>query len=255
MRRLADRVLCTLPFEEQWYRQRGVEACYVGHPYFDELHGRRLDEAFLAEQARRPGPVVALLPGSRRQEIAHNTDAILDAAALVHARRPDVRFLAACLRPEHVQSVQERLRGRALPIEAHAGRTAEVLHLAHCAIAKSGSVGLEMLYHGTPAVIVYQLGWLEHWVATRFLIKCPYISLVNLLADRPLFPEYLAPRLPVQAMADHVLRWLEDKAAYAAVRAELAALRDRIAVPGACDRAAEVVLEVLAGGKAVRRAG
>jgi lipid-A-disaccharide synthase len=254
MRRLADHVLCTLPFEEEWYRQRGVEARYVGHPYFDELAGRRLDQAFLEEQGRRPGPVVALLPGSRRQEIKHNTDAILEAAGLVHASRPDVRFLTACLRPEHARSVQERLRGRDLPVEVHAGRTAEILHLAHSAIAKSGSVGLEMLYHGAPAVVVYQIGWFEHLVATRFIIKCPYISLVNLLADRPLFPEYLAPRLPVRAMADHILHWLDDRAAYAAVRAELATLRNRVAAPGACDRAAEVVLEVLAGRKPAGRA-
>jgi len=244
MRRLADHVLCTLPFEEEWYRQRGVAARYVGHPYFDELHERRPDEAFLAEQRARPGAVVALLPGSRRQEIKHNTDAMIEAAAMVHVRRPDVRFLAACLRPEHATAVQERLRGRSLPFEVHAGRTAEILRLAHCAIAKSGSVGLELLYHGKPAVVVYQLPWIEA-AASRFILRCPYISLVNLLANREVFPEFLASRLPVDAMAGHVLRWLDDPAAYAAVRAELAALRDRVAEPGACDRAAAVVLGLL----------
>ncbi len=254
MRRLADHVLCTLPFEEEWYRQRGVASRFVGHPYFDELHERRLDEAFLDEQRGRCGTVVALLPGSRRQEIKHNFRAMADAAALLHARRPEVRFLVACLRPEHAHSIEEQLRGRSLPIEVHTGRTAEIIHLAHSAIAKSGSVGLELLYHGKPAVVVYQLHWLEV-LASRFIIKCPYISIVNLLAGKELFPEYLTSRLPAEAMAGHVLRWLEDPAAHAAVRAELAALRDRVAEPGACERAAGVVLDVLGGGQAVRRAG
>ena len=218
MRRLADHVLCTLPFEEEWYRQRGVAARYVGHPYFDELHERRLDETFLAEQRGRPGTVIALLPGSRRQEIRHNFHAMADAAAILHARRPDVRFLVACLRPEHARSIEEQLHGRSLPIEVHAGRTAEIIHLAHSAIAKSGSVGLEMLYHGKPAVVVYQLHWLEV-LGSRLIIKCPYISLVNLLAGKELFPEYLTSRLPAEAMAGHVLHWLENPAAYGEVQA------------------------------------
>ncbi len=254
MRRLADHVLCTLPFEEKWYRERGVDAQFIGHPYFDELHVRRPDEVFLADQRAKPGTVVALLPGSRRHEIRHNLDAMVRSAGIIHARRPDVRFLVACLRPEHAQNVQDRLRSCALPIEVHAGRTAEILRLAHSAIAKSGSVGLELLYHGKPAVVGYQLHWIEV-LGSRLILKCPYISLVNLLAGKALFPEFLAARLPAETMAGHVLRWLDDPAAYREIRDELAALRDRVAEPGACDRAAEVILGQLSGAVKSRRAG
>ena len=254
MRRLADHVLCTLPFEEQWYRERGVDAQFIGHPYFDELHLRRPDEAFLAAQRAKPGTVVALLPGSRRHEIRHNLDAMVRSAGIIHARRPDVRFLVACLRPEQARNVQDRLHGCTLPIEVHAGRTAEILRLAHSAIAKSGSVGLELLFHGKPAVVGYQLHWIES-LGSRFILKCPYISLVNLLAGKALFPEFLTSRLPAETMAGHVLRWLDDPAAYQEVRDELAALSDRVAEPGACDRAAEVILGQLSGAVKSRRAG
>ena len=81
----------------------------------------------------------------------------------------------------------------------------------------------------------------------RLILKCPYISLVNLLAGKVLFPEFLASRLPAETMAGHVLCWLDDPKAYRAIREELAALRDRVAEPGACDRAAEVILRQLAG--------
>ena len=254
MRRLADQVLCTLPFEEEWYRQRGVEAQYIGHPYFDELAHRPLDDAFLASQNGRPGTVVALLPGSRRQEIQHNFAPMVEAAKILYSRRPEVRFLVACLRPEHAQIVEAQLRDRTLPIEIHAGRTAEIIHLAHSVIAKSGSVSLELLYHGKPAVVVYQLPWLES-TAARLILQCPYISLVNLLAGKLLFPEYLRSRLPVAAIAGHIQHWLEDPAAYQAVRAELAALRERVAAPGACDRAAQAVLETLGAKREAKRAG
>ncbi len=252
MRRLADHVLCTLPFEAEWYRERGVTARYIGHPYFDELHERKLDEAFLADQRGRPGTAVALLPGSRRQEVRHNFSAMADAAAILHDRRPEVRCLVACLRPEHARSVEEQLHRGVASIEIHVGRTAEIIHLCHSAITKSGSVGLEMLFHGKPAVVVYQLHWVEA-LASRFIIKCPYISLVNLLAGKELFPEYLTSRLPAEAMAGHVLRWLDDPAAHRQVQTELAALRERVAEPGACERAAGVVLDVLAGNAHPRR--
>lgn len=260
MRRLADRVLCTLPFEEEWYRQRGVKAQYVGHPYFDELHTRQLDATFLAEQRAQPGTVIALLPGSRRQEVAHNFAVMVEAAGILHARRPDVRFLVACLRPEHGRHVEQhlaelKLRGQNLPIDVHVGRTAEIIELAHASIAKSGSVGLELLYHGKPAVVIYQMHWIETFAA-RFIIQCPYISLVNLLADKPLFPEYLAYRVPAQAVADHVLRWLDNPEAYRDIQGELAMLRQRVAEPGACERAATLVLDMLADNQAqhLRRA-
>ena len=100
VRRWFDHVLCSLPFEEQWYHERGVsQARYVGHPYFDELARQRLDASFLAEQRGKPGPIIALLPGSRHGEITYNLDTLIHAARRVHAARPDARFLFACFKP------------------------------------------------------------------------------------------------------------------------------------------------------------
>jgi lipid-A-disaccharide synthase len=243
MRRLVDQVLCALPFEEPWYRQRDVPARYVGHPYFDELRGQRLDGHFLSEQRGRPGTVVALLPGSRGQELWHNVPSLARAAAVIHARRPDVRFLVACLRPEHARRVAGPFAAAGVPVEVHAGRTPEIIQLAHSCLAVSGSVSLELLYRGKPSVVLYR----SHWpgvLLARALMRCKYISLVNLLADRPLFPEYVSAGCPGDRLAGHVLHWLQDRHAYEGLCGELAALRRRVAEPGACDRAAEAVLEV-----------
>jgi lipid-A-disaccharide synthase len=243
MRRLVDRVLCPLRFEEAWYRARDIPATYIGHPYFDELRQQRLDAAFVAGQQARPGTVVGLLPGSRGQELENNTASLLRAAALIHARRPDVRFLVACLEPAHHDRVEAARAGLDVPVEVHAGRTPEIIHLAHSCIAVSGSVGLELLYRGKPSLVLYRVHW--HGMLLAGLLKrCPYISLVNLLAGRELFPEFLTAGCPAEGMAGHVLRWLEDRPAYAALCDELAALREREAVPGACDRAAVAVLDL-----------
>ncbi len=244
MRRLTDRVLCTLPFEEEWYRQRNVAAEYIGHPYFDELREQRLDNAFITAQRQRPGTIIGLLPGSRNQELHYNLSSLLRAAALLHLRRSDVRFLVACFREHHRRQVEERLSALGLPIEAHVGRTPEIIHLAHSCLAVSGSVSLELLYRGKPTAILYR----HHWtgIALAHLLKnCRYITLVNLLANKELFPEYFGTGCPAEALADHVLHWLNDRSAYETLCGELAALRERVAVPGACERAAEAVLAMV----------
>jgi lipid-A-disaccharide synthase len=246
MQRWVDHVLCALPFEEAWYRDRGVHGPYIGHPYFDELAAQRLDEAFLTEQRTRPGTVIALLPGSRNQEIVWNLDTLLRAAARVHAARPDIRFLVACLYPEQARRVERAATGRGLPIEVHAGRTPEIIHLAHACAAVSGSVGLELLYQGKPSVVVYRARASSLFLARRFFMTCRYISLVNLLAERELFPEFLSSRCEAEGIAAHLLRWLDEPHAYAELCDELTEVRRRVAEPGACARAARFVLEVLA---------
>ncbi len=244
MRRWVDRVLCTLPFEEGWYRDRGVAARYVGHPYFDELPAQRLDPAFLAEQARPAAPVVGLLPGSRTQEVERNLPTLIEAAARIHRARPDVRIPVACFRPAHKDYVDARLEGSRLPIETHVGRTAEIIHLAHACVAVSGSVSLELLYREKPSVVLYRVRPVDLAVSRR-VMTTPHISLVNLLAGRELFPEFLTDRCVAGPIGDHVLRWLNDPAAYAAARADLARLRNQVAQPGACGRAADHILHLL----------
>jgi lipid-A-disaccharide synthase len=249
MRRTVDHVLCTLPFEEAWYRARHVPAHTVGHPYFDELTRQRPDADFLKRQRDRGGAVVALLPGSRDQEIERNLPTLVRAAERIHAARPDARFLVACLHPAQAERVAAYLRrhsGAALPVEVHSGRTPEIIQAARACVAVSGSVGLELLYHGKPSVVVYRMMGRVDLAVGRWFMKCRYISLVNLLADRELFPEYLSARCEAAAVAGHVLRWLNDPAAYAAVCRELAELRQRVAAPGACDRAADYLLRALA---------
>jgi len=244
MRRLTDRVLCTLPFEEEWYRQRDVAAEYIGHPYFDELRQQRLDGAFVEAQRERPGVIVGVLPGSRNQELHYNLSSLLRASALIHAHRPDARFLVACQRESHRRQVEAHLQALDLPIEAHAGRTPEIIHLAHSCLAVSGSVSLELLYRGKPSTVLYRHHAISILLA-HLLKRVPYITLVNLLADRELFPEFFGVGCPAETMAGHVLHWLNDRSAYETRCGELAALRERVASPGACDRAAESVLALV----------
>lgn len=244
MQRWVDHVLCTLPFEETWYRERGVTAHYVGHPYFDEVRRQRLDHRFLNEQAALGGSVIALLPGSRTQEVAQNFPTMLRTARQLQEKRRDVRFLVACFQEQHRTLVASMLGDRELPVELHVGRTPEIIHLAHACVAVSGSVSLELLYQAKPTVVIYKIGTLDLKVSQWF-IASKYICLVNLLADKEVFPEYLTDRCESHAIAERLLCWLDNPSACEDLRQELMKLRDRVAMPGACVRAGEYLLDVL----------
>jgi lipid-A-disaccharide synthase len=245
MRRWVDHVLCSLPFEEAWYRERGVAAQYVGHPFFDELPRQRLDETFLAQHRRAGTPIVGLLPGSRNQEVDHNLATLYRAAARIHAARGDVRFLVACYKPAQQERIDGYLRRHApLPITTYCGRTPEIIELSHATIGVSGSVSLELLWRTKPSIIVYRMGTVQnrliHWLA-----HVDRMCLVNLLAGKDLYPEFAVSACPSAAVAEQALHWLNDPEAHAALRRELTELRDRVAMPGACDRAADGILQVL----------
>ncbi len=168
MRRLVDHVLCTLPFEQEWYAAQGCRATLVGHPFFDEVRQHRLDRSFV-ERVRRgdpfaaglaAGPLVTILPGSRSLELANNLRWLLKAAQRIGEAVPSVRFAVAAFKPAHAQMVAREAAAAGLEMEIHTGKTPELIQAADCCLAVSGSVSLELLYHTKPTVILY-------WVTRR----------------------------------------------------------------------------------------
>lgn len=245
MRKYVDHVLCTLPFEKAWYKERGVDAHYVGHPFFDELPRQKLDADFLLRERQTPGPIIGILPGSRTQEVQRNLSTMIRAAFRVHRSRPDCRFMVACFRPHQQQMVDDYLRRHpGLPIQTYLGRTPEIINLAHACMAVSGSVSLELLYRTKPTIIVYRIGKLDLKVCNYFK-KSRFITLVNLLAEKELFPEFLTDRCEAEAVSEQLLQWLNDPVAFEEARQALVELRHQVAEPGACRSAAEFVLQHL----------
>lgn len=263
MRRYVDHVLCALPFEQTWFSERGCKATFVGHPFFDEVRRQQFDRAFLASQ-RAGGPIVTILPGSRTQEVAHNLRSLLEAAAHVRREVPGVRFRIASFKPHQAEMAREMLKEMNFDAEVHVGRTPELMRLATCTMAVSGSVSLELLYHRKPTVILYRISPFAYWVQSVFR-KVKYITLVNLLAardpfdtdmapyhadqadaDRIPFPEYLSAGDKSQEMASHVVRWLTDEDERSRVENLLGEISDRISAGGASAKGAEEILSALA---------
>ncbi len=245
VKRTVDEVLCSLPFEPAWYEARGYRgASYVGHPFFDEQGDRPIDPGFLAEQVTDARPLVAILPGSRTQEVTRNLPIMLAAATRLAAARPEARFAVACLHDRHrdlAAGIVARSGAGGLPLTLHAGRTPELIRAARVAWAVSGSVGLELMLEALPTVVLYKVNRFDLLVARRF-ITAKYISLVNLLADAEVFPEYLTPSDVSGELARWAETWLTRPEERDRASKVLADLRDRVARPGASARAAERVV-------------
>jgi lipid-A-disaccharide synthase len=265
VRRTVDHALCKLPFEEAWLRERGCNATYVGHPYFDELRSQKLDETFVrqftASQDQRR--LVTLLPGSRGQEVAYNLPTLLKAAKLVAREVSDVRFAIASYNERQAEVARRQIAGLRLPLEVYVNRTPELISAAHVCLACSGSVSLELLYHAKPSVMVYRLSPLLYYSVRPFACV-KYMTLVNLLAADELFPadrrhydpalpgneQVLFPEYPTcgdksAAVARHAVHWLQDESARQALICRLQDLRGRVAGGGASRRAAEYLLQHL----------
>ena len=263
MRRLVDHVLCSLPFEQVWFRQKGCNATFVGHPFFDEIARQSPDHAFMSRFQGQAGPLVTILPGSRTQEVTANLRFLLKAAAEVAARVPGVRFAIASFKPRQAEIARQAVAAAKLPVEIHVGRTPELIRLADCCMAVSGSVSLELLYQTKPTVILYCISRVAFFVQ-RYFRKVKYITLVNLLntddlfpanltpydpaqpdADRVLYPEYLTCEDKSAQIAAHVIEWLTDPVKRQGRVAELQRLKTEVAAGGATRRAAEYILEAL----------
>ena len=263
MRRDVDHALCKLPFEEDWLRERGVNATYVGHPYFDELSQRVLDEGFIDQQRRNQRPLVTLLPGSRTQEVRNNLHWQLSAAKKIHQRVPESRFAIASFKASQAEMAKAAIRKAGMqsdfPIEVHVGRTGELIEAATCCLAVSGSVSLELLYHAKPTVILYHVSRFAHWMQGYFR-RVRYITLVNLLtAESPfcddagfydrcdpqdahvLMPEYLTCEDRSDQLAEHAVEWLTDAESRESLQEAMRSLTDRIGRGGASQRAAQYI--------------
>ena len=250
VKRSVDQVLCSLPFEPAWYAEHGFSnAEYVGHPFFDELGERPVDQAFLDAERSRATPLVVILPGSRTQEVSQNLPILLRAAAQLASGGRDVRFAVACLHERHQALAESILTSEGLtdlPLVFHAAKTPELIRVAKLAWAVSGSVSLELMMEALPTVVLYKVKRFGMFLAYLFK-KAKYITLVNLLADAEVMPEYLT-RFDVSSdLANWGAKWLDDPTERAKASQALAELREKVAQPGASERAAERILATIAG--------
>jgi lipid-A-disaccharide synthase len=256
VRRDVDLLLAILPFEREWYAERGVSHVeFVGHPFAGAAAPRGTRAEFCARHGLDPSrPIVSLLPGSRRKEFERILPVMLDAAArLSWGGRPDAQFvvaLASRRSPEEVEALtRHRCVGSGMP---HVLRVAhdearEALVASDAAAVCSGTATLEAALVGTPLVVVYKVSALN-WHTLGRLIEVEHYGLVNLIAGERVAPELMQGDFTGESLARELLALLEP-AHNARVRERLRAAAARLGEGGASLRAADAVLNALRGWK------
>ncbi|MEX0715687.1 MAG: lipid-A-disaccharide synthase [Planctomycetaceae bacterium] len=250
VRRFVDCVLSALPFERDWYAERGVTVDYVGHPFFDEVAQRILDGEFIESLGGGGRRVVGVLPGSRDHEVSRCFPVMLEIIEELTRRHANLRFAVACYKESHRAACGRMLAARAtrLPVELFVGRTSEVIEAAECCLMVSGSVSLELLARETPAAVMYRTDRITYLIG-RALVSCKFMSLPNLMAERAILPEYLIvgnPAAATNAITGIVDGWLADGTLLSLTRRELKRLKSDVVAPGATSRAATAILARMA---------
>ncbi len=247
IRAIADRVLVIFPFEAAIYETGGVPVEFVGHPLIDLATPSATREQFLAGRGLTPSaPTVAILPGSRPNEVSRILPDLVAAARVIRRNVPDAQFVVA--RAPHLDD--SLYRALAVTDDAGArftiveGDTDTVLASADVALTASGTATVQAALHDTPMVVVYRMAPLSYLLAKR-VVKLDTIGMVNLIAGEQIVPELVQDAFTPEAVAREAISMLTDPARAAKIRAGLATVRTRLGGPGASRRAAEAILRMV----------
>ena len=244
IRRDVEKMLVILPFEQDYYRQRGVKVEYVGHPLLDSVHVTATREEFCSQRKLDPArPIVALLPGSRHSELKYILPPMLETAARLQQTHPHIQLILPLARTFNGVEIAAELQSlNNLTLIEH--DTYNAVAAADLAVVASGTATLETAIIGTPLIVVYRassLNWRIFWP----LINTEFVGMPNLIAGREIAPELLQDDLNADRLSKEVVGFLGDSARLEKARSAMAEVRDKLGEANASERAAKQILAML----------
>lgn len=241
MKVFSDKVLPIFPFEAEIYERAGVPVEFVGHPLIDLIETGEPREALLTRLHLNPsGPMVALLPGSRPNEVSALLPVMVEAVALIRRARPDTTFVLARA-PKLPDALFEPVREASVAVVE--GQTDDVIAASEVVLTASGTATVQTALHERPMVILYKLSPLTYRLGRPF-VKVDTFGMANLIAGRRVVPELIQDDCTPEKIAAEAVSLLADTTRSEAMRRDLAEVRARLGKPGASKRAAAAVLEV-----------
>ena len=244
IRQVADLMLVIFPFEEEIYRKGNMPVEFVGHPLMDLARPTATRSAYLTSLGLSlSAPTIAILPGSRPNEVSRILPDLMVAAKKIRLHIPSAQFLIARapnLDDDHFDSLSAGGRTLMRVIE---GNTDTVLASANVVLTASGTATVQTAIHGTPMVIVYRMSPLSYRLVRR-LVTVDKIGMVNLIAGEKIVPELIQDAFTPANVAGEAIAMLTDEARVEQIKAGLAKVRQKLGGPGASRRAAEAILRV-----------
>lgn len=239
-----DRMFVILPFEEEFYAGYDYQVDFVGHPLLDVVENRNMNQSFRRDNGLKDRPIVALLPGSRRQEISRMLEVMLQ----VVDRFPDFQFVIAGAPAIPDEFYRELMDAAGYGPESGkvrllSGQTYDLLEHAEAALVTSGTATLETGLFGVPQVVCYRGSKLSYLIARR-LVNVDYISLVNLIMEQPLVTELIQNDFNAGRLESELRRLLEPETRRR-MEAGYTELRKRLGYAGASQRTAQLMVGYL----------
>ena len=247
--RLVDRIGVILPFEEQFYRDRGVQAHYVGHPLLDSVKVEMSRDAFCRRYEVDPDhKIVGILPGSRKKEISALLPTFLEAAKRMQQKyQKHIVFLislASTITEDDLQENGLDVYRQFVDIRIVRQNRYDMMAACDAVVAASGTVTLELAILNTPMVVVYKVSP-QTYCLGKLLIKIKYFSLVNLIADAPVVPELLQDQGNPGSIEVELAFLLFDEYTRRKMQEGLALVRKRLGGAGASEKAASLAFEIM----------
>jgi len=242
MKRLFRQFLVIFDFEEAFYKQHGMNACWVGHPLKDVIEVPQNDKPKV--EGDLDGKRIVLMPGSRKNEVELLLPILLKAAETLKKKIPSLFFLllkADTLPDEYYERLLSKTQ---FFIQAIRKNKYEAMQQADLAILCSGTATAECLLCHLPMIVVYRASWITHLLAQK-LAHVRYLALPNLIADEPVVPELLQYDCNPKKIAAAALDFLENPVRRSETREKLATLSSRLGEKGAADRTATALLKEL----------
>ena len=239
MARFLDLMLCIFPFEAELYNQSGLRTIFVGHPMVENLAERRTGEA-------RDPNLVGLFPGSRAREVKKIFPVMLRAATKIIDERPQTRFEVAAASPALGGELQRSLARSSVRerVRLVTGDASGLMQRAFAGMVASGTATLESAYFRLPFVLVYKVSWPTYFAA-RLVMRTRYLGMPNVLADREIVPEFLQHEARPGAIADAVLRLMNDPAARDGMISGFDTVIEKLGESGASTKAAQAIIQQL----------
>lgn len=244
MKRLVDRVLPIFPFEEAIYRHERIDVRFVGHPLIDLAQPKHGREEFLHRLNLDPAkPVLALLPGSRKNELERLAQVIAQAMPAIATAVPGVQFVIARA-PNLDDGLFEPFGLPGVTLRIADAQTDDVLNASDAVVTASGTATVQTALYGKPMVVLYKLSPMTYRLGKR-MARVDTYAMVNLIAGERVVVELIQDECTPGAVAAEAARLLTDAGYRARMIASLDEVRRRLGGPGASDRAAEAVLDVV----------
>ena len=246
VKRLVNQMVVIFPFEEKIYREAGVPVHFVGHPLLDLVQATMGRQEFADRHGlEAQQPIVALLPGSRKSEMARHYERVVQACERLRgsAGGREIQFVHA-VAPHLTPEMPAPYARPGLKIKRIEGETYNVLAAADCAIVASGTATVEAALLGVPMVVIYRVAPLTAAIL-RHMIRTPFIGMVNLIAGHRVAAELIQDAFTPEALETEVRRLLESESARAEARTGLAEVRAKMGPAGAIERAADIFAGML----------